>query len=186
MDSIPVEQIAGSGQPATVTAQEMFSWHGGSLSIALPTETTKTDVAVLVSEDLAVPRTYHLPDKPDTGGLDYRPPPLRDGYGYLVGLTASYVGGWSLGVAEAVLAHAGDTYGHVLGDPTGKPFAFRRPDKIPAPLLLLPQDSLMVTVRLESDLLGESLQTLVVRTGDTETTSSAKVLLSARRRLRSS
>lgn len=178
VDSIPVEQTVvdqnGSGQPATVTAQEIFSWHGGSLSIASPTETTKTDVTITVREDLAVARTYHLPEMPHSGGIDYRPPPLRDGYGYLVGLTASYVGGWSLSVAEATLAHAEDRYGHILGDPEAKPFAFRRPDKIPAPLLLLPHDSRMVTVHSEADLLGESLQTLVVRTGDIMTSTSQR------------
>ncbi|GAA0724707.1 hypothetical protein [Dokdonella soli] len=178
VDSIPVEQVtadaSGNSQSAAVTAQEIFSWHGGSLSLALPTESTTTDVTIKVREDLAVPRTYHLPDMPGSGGFDYRPPPLRDGYGYLVGLTASYVGGWTLGVAAATAAHAEDRYGHVLGDPAGKPFAFRRPDKIPAPLLLLPHDSRMVTVRSEPDLLGESLQTLVVRTGDTKTSTSQR------------
>ena len=160
VDSIPITQIVkdedGKTKPAAVVAQEMFSWHGGSLTIAMPTEGRKVNVDIHVCEDLAVPRRYHVPQQPRAGQLDYRPPPLRDGVGYLVGLSASYIGGWTLKVADAATAHAEDRCGHVLGDTESRPFEFRRPDKIPAPVLLLPHDSRMVTARNERDLLGES------------------------------
>ncbi|WP_027923158.1 hypothetical protein [Pseudomonas sp. URMO17WK12:I12] len=172
-ETIPVQQETtdenGLTKPVVSMPQELFSWHGGSLTVALPTEIASASASISVSEDLAVSRTYNLPDPPAHGEVDYRPPPLRDGRRYIVGLVASYVGGWALNMRDAIAAHAEDKYGHVLGGSAGTPFEFRRPDKIPAPLILLPHDSSMVTFAREKDLQGESLLVLVVRSGDSST-----------------
>jgi hypothetical protein len=178
VNSVPVQQDTqdenGETKPVTSMPQELFSWHGGSLTVALPTESHSASASIQVSQDLAVSRTFNLPDEPEKGEVDYRPPPLRDGRGYLVGLAATYLGGWSLSVPDAAAAHAEDRYGHVLGDPTGAPFQFRRPDKLPAPLVLLPYDSPIVTMPSGKNLLGESLLTVVVRTGDSITSTSRR------------
>jgi hypothetical protein len=155
----------GNPKENILLSQEMFAWTGGSLAVALPTETLPAEAEIDADWDLAVPLTYDLPPEPDPSTLDYRPAPLREGYGYLVGLSASFVGGCGLSMSQSAAVHAADRYGHVLGD-GASPFIFRRPDKIPAPVVLLPADSDMVTVTRAKDLHNETATTLVIRTGD--------------------
>lgn len=167
---IPVEQQVedenGNPQQMILTRQEVFCWHGDSLTVALPSDKHEAKVEIDVTDDFAVSRQYHLPDAPSKGSHDYRPTPLRDGARYLVAMAPSYLGGWGLSVGQAAAVHASDAHGHVLGGSDGQPFCFKRPDKMPAPQVLLPADARLVTGSRKASFHGETLKTLVVRSAN--------------------
>jgi len=144
--------------------EDMFVWTGDSLALASPDEETPREVNVPADKDLPLGVTFSLPPAVrGSSGL----PPLREGYGYVVGLSACFVNGCGWTIEQANEAHAASpdlTLGKSRIENSAVPFPFERLSRIPAPVLLFPAtDEPLVLQGDVSDLHGEGLTTLVVR-----------------------
>lgn len=156
-----VEQDSSGNNPIEPDHPELFVWTGESLAAAVPTPKGNSRLESKEGEDLPIDLVVRLVKSADNlhAGL----PPLREGRGYVVGMTAMFVNGVSLSLAEAAAMNARHT-GHLIGDGT-RPYVQPRIERIPPPILLLRDGSAFVTAKTLDAHRGESLTTLVLRPG---------------------
>lgn len=170
-----------------VEVQEtLFSWVGEGLGVPPTAEKPVEDgqscdtVWPDALQDLAVDLVFDLPKS------DLRlAPPLREGYGYLVGARAYYVNGCGLTSAEALprFAEKNRKFRVILGEPAtdgnepDTPFVFKRHERIKPPTVLLPWNDRLVTAPENQVPKGESIDTLVIRSAPEVTRTARRFLV---------
>lgn len=159
--NFPVSQPTTGGAAIEPDHPELFVWTGESLATAVPTPKGNSRLEAKDGEELPVDLVVRLVKSADNlhAGL----PPLREGRGYVVGMTAMFVNGVSISLAEAAALNAAQT-DHLLGDGT-RPYVQPRIERVPPPMLLLRDGTAFVTAKNLEAHRGESLTTLVFRAG---------------------
>lgn len=166
-----VKTIASEQNGQSLLFQELFVWTGDSLGVPSHNAAAANELVADAATDLPVDITYDLPQPAPGIGLL----PLREGRAYVVGVSACFLNGCGPTIADSVTAHANATRPkpasatatrHVLGAKDGGAFRYVRCERIPPPVILLPDQSELVTTRHIERLKGENLTTLVIRQED--------------------
>lgn len=166
---------------------ELFTWTGESL--AIPSLHQERLIHCTLPEpqkayldprfDLGIDLTYDLPD--GSGDASRCSPPLREGYQYMFGARACFLNGCGLTLKEALPAYTSIARRVVLGDKHGMPLPFNRSREQHAPEVLLPWDDRIVSTKdPPRETPGESVTTLVVRSGSTVTSRARRFLMPPR------
>src|SRR5258708_5160239 len=134
--------------------------------------------------DLGVDLTFDLPQVVKTGGAKNSrkcAPPLRERRSYIVGARACFVNGCGVDFERASERYGAFTSPVVLGKSAGEPFCFQRLAEIQAPDVLLPWNDRLVTTRNPAiEIPGETIDTLVIRSGALVTESAQRLLMPSR------
>jgi hypothetical protein len=170
-----VTQGDGSVVKQVSAHPELMSWPGESLAVpangSLATGPTSGEAKNPFNVVLDVPA--------ETKTHDRSPLPLRETRAYLVAGRAYYVNGCGLSFEDAVTRYLGKDSDLVLGSPDGSPYVYQRRHEIAAPEVCLMWNDRMVTDDI-SNLLGESIDTMVVRSGDIRTDTARRFLVPPR------
>ncbi len=172
----------------TVAHEQVFAWHGQSLAVVAPSEEaprTPADaidnriVVPVPSQDLAVDLEFDTPAEARHGETDRRPAPLREGRSYMFGARLCLVNGCGLRFEEARSRYVNPEEELVLGQSPTTPFLYLRSERIQAPDVMLPWNSVIVR-RPPEEWPGETIDVMVVRSGSKSTRSSERVLIPPR------
>lgn len=183
------KQTSPFGKTGTVieAQQTLFSWVGEGLGVPPTMERPIKDgqscdtVWPDPAQDLAIDLGFDLPDT-----LLRLTPPLREGFGYLFGGRAYFVNGCGLTLEEALprFAEKDPSQRVVLGMPVAdvrgvpqpdEPYVFKRHERIKPPSTLLPwNDRIVTSPKVPA---GETITTLVVRTGRQSTETARRFLV---------
>jgi hypothetical protein len=163
---------------------QVFAWGGQSLAVAAaleeaPRAADATDSRVATPDpalDLAVDLELDLPGEPDSGQIDRRPAPLRDGRSYMFGARVALQNGCGLRFEDARARYVDPGEKIVLGETPTTPFTYLRRERVHAPDVLLAWNNVMVR-RPPAEWPGESIDVMVVRTGKTMNTRASERLL---------
>jgi hypothetical protein len=178
----------GSSTTAVVDHPKWFTWTGESLAVPSlhVTECVNSDlsdprvVTPKQDDDLMVGITYKLPTGKGRYLYDRRPAPLRDGRSYWFAARPVFVNGCGLTLDDAIARYTASGFTDALGGDDGGPFVFHRRGEVPAPDVCLPWNDPVVTAPDATGLRGETVDTLVVRSGTRRTTLARRFLMPAR------
>jgi len=176
-----------TGPRRQITAfQELLTWTGESLGTPAlhhqfkvdETDPLKQEAPLDKTNDLGISIDFDLPDE-----RDVRPLPLRERRAYVFGARAYLVNGCGVPFLNARSRYATSAQALVLGDASNRPYLFQRRSEIPAPDVLLPHDEKLVTMRegsLATEVPGETIDTLVIRSGSRATPVARRFLVPPR------
>ena len=175
-EGIPVE--------TTKFIDELFTWTGESLAVpSMHHDVSSRDPRITHVDprfDLGIPLTYDIPIGSDHDSHRC-PPPLREGCDYTFGARACFLNGCGLTLDEAISQYIDPDKRIVLGDRNKDPLRFHRSREQNPPEVLLPWDDRIVWAKDPPwDIPGESVTTLVVRSGTKVTKSARRYLMPPR------
>lgn len=158
--------------------QEVATWTGESLAVPVNGNTPGCEtIWIDPATDLAISIDFSLPQ---AGVLDLRPSLLRYGRGYRFGARLCFLNGCGLTFSEARARYVSSDASMVLGDENAprEPFSYKRLRKVQAPEVLLPWNEALTTEPTEAP--GETIDTLVVRSGRVSTPQARRFLVPSR------
>ncbi|HEU4892664.1 MAG TPA: hypothetical protein VFT47_14010 [Vicinamibacterales bacterium] len=192
-----VQHAAGSGRfetpdgtviDRTSVNQDLLVWKGEGLGAPSFHQERQIHDCIPITRDICVDARFDLGvnltfDLPQAVGKDTRKcaPPLRERRSYIIGARACFTNGCGVDFPTAAAQYAKFADPVVLGKSAGKPLCFKRLDEIQAPDVLLPSNDRLVTARdPATEAPGETIDTLVVRSGAFATRTAQRLLMPAR------
>ena len=178
----------------TFVNHDLFVWKGEGLGVPSQHNELKmhndyeiTDQVVVDGRfDLGINLTFDLPrEKRTVTSVDstHCAPTLRERRSYIFGARACLLNGCGPSATDAIERYITFTGAEhvVLGSAPGEPFCFMRVSEVQAPDVLLPwDDPLVTTLQPELEHPGETVETLVIRSGAFATDVARRMLMPAR------